>query len=756
MQDRLAARSIASLALVASCAWTAASEMTTTGPLHMDLDPARGALTGLTEAAAEFNLIDPASATDRALWRITFGDETSSELRPDDAASYTMERENGSLRLTWKDFDVAEAPDLCVTVRIRPDAQTPAARWHIAIEGLGNTVVEAVHFPRINGVRFQAGEHLAVPVWMGTQTAKARTLLAEKGNKRMQWDYPGPLSLQCIAIWAPDGHGIYLAGEDSLALFKSLAVFGDEPGSLGLEVVQYPERGTAAGTGEPRAYAAPYEVVVGTFTGDWITVAERYRAWAVEQPWVRDSRVRMGLVPDWILETGLWVWNRGRSEQVLEPAAYVQERAGMPVSVFWHWWHGCAYDTGFPEYFPAREGTEAFQEAVAAAERRGIRALVYMNQRLWGMTTRSWTEEGAEAYAVKTRDGAVRREIYNIFTKAPCAPMCIATPFWRAKYASLAEEAVCGSGVAGIYMDQACLSLPCYDPEHGHPLGGGTYWLAGFRDLTNDIRRRCAARVPALAGEGCGEPWLPYLDMMLSLQVSEERYTGPDGWDPIPFFHAVYHEYAVFYGNYSSLSMPPYDELWPAEFAPKEPLALLDHKFARQFRLEQARALVWGQQPSVANFLPEHFEKRPEEAAYALRLARLRRRALRFLLHGRFLRPPHIDVPEGVVDMSRLSIYAGQQDALKEFQQAHPLAIAGAWQAPDGDLAVVLASIADEALAFPLRIAHPEYPLPERGIIRLIEEDGESKVSSFAKHAAELPVELPAQGAQIYVFSARR
>ena len=35
----------------------------------------------------------------------------------------------------------------------------------------------------------------------------------------------------------------------------------------------------------------------------------------------------------------------------------------MPVSVFWHWWHGCAYDAGFPEYLPPREGTDAFKTA---------------------------------------------------------------------------------------------------------------------------------------------------------------------------------------------------------------------------------------------------------------------------------------------------------------------------------------------------------------------------------------------------------
>ncbi len=90
-------------------------------------------------------------------------------------------------------------------------------------------------------------------------------------------------------------------------------------------------------------------------------------------------------------------------------------------------------------------------------------------------------------------------------------------------------------------------------------------------------------------------------------------YGAPSGWETIPFFHAVYHPYAVFYGNYSSLTMPPYDDLWPAEFAPKEPLKLLDPKFNRQFCLEQARSFVWGQQPAIANFLPVELTERAGE-----------------------------------------------------------------------------------------------------------------------------------------------
>ncbi len=325
---------------------------------------------------------------------------------------------------------------------------------------------------------------------------------------------------------------------------------------------------------------------------------------------------------------------------MLVPAAVLRGKLGLPVNVFWHWWHGCPYDTGFPEYLPPREGGDAFRAALAEAHRQDIRALVYMNQRLWGMTTRSWVAENAAAYAVKGPDGAIRPEVYNTFTRQPCASMCMGTSFWRTKYATLAERAVRELSVDGIYMDQACSSLACYDPAHGHALGGGSYWMNGFRTLADDVRRRSSnARALALAGEGCSEPWLPYLDLMLTLQVSRERYAPVlDGWEPIPMFHAVYHDTAMLYGNYSSLTSPPYDDLWPAEHAPKEPLALLDRKYACQFYLEQARAFVWGQQPTIANFQPEQLTTRAEEIDYLLKLARVRMRAVKYLLRGTMLR----------------------------------------------------------------------------------------------------------------------
>jgi hypothetical protein len=741
------------------------------GGLRVGIERRSGGLAELRDLRAGRDLTGRASA---ALWGLELLSGTNLvALAPGQAKAFHCERvghgQAQCLQLAWDGFDLAAAPELRVHVKVSLDVQMPVSRWSIAVEGLGGAALDKVHFPRLLDVPRQENERLAVPLWLGQETAYARELLSNGGGrtgkptlpsvgKRLEWAYPGLLSLQCLAFYQQGGPGLYVACNDAAAYRKTFAFFGDGKGNASCELVHLPENGE-----QPAGkWILPYEVLVGAFSGDWMTAAELYRGWGTNQVWARQSRLCRGVVPDWVLNTGAWVWNRGRSPGVLPPAMALEQSSGLPVSVFWHWWHGCAYDTGFPEYLPPREGMEPFKAALAAAHGEGLHALVYMNQRLWGMATPSWAAEGAERFAVKGRDGRVAPEIYNTFSNAPCASMCMGTEFWRSKYAGLAERAVRELGVDGIYMDQACTSLACYDPSHGHPLGGGAYWVKGFRTLTEDIRRRCerpadqATQTPVvLAGEGCGEAWLPYLDLMLSLQVSKERYMAQDKWEPIPFFQAVYHPYAVTYGNYSSLTTPPYDEMWPAASAPKEPLKLLDRKFAQHFRLEQARALVWGQQPTIANFLPAHLQQRPEEVAYLVRLAKIRSHAKKYLLYGTFLRPPELHAPEARLDMSRLSIYAGQRGGAAEFKKPSPLALAGAWRAADGDVALVLASLADEPLELSLDLDAKYYRLPKAARMYRTDESGRQEIGRPARRSSNLKLSLPARGACLIEFSGK-
>ena len=723
------------------------------GLLRVALDRADGTLRELVDVATKENQV--ADTEDLGgLWELEVVVKGQpAVLTPAQSKSFRCEvlPPGRTLRATWEGFTLPGASECKVEATVELEDATPTSRWEVSVERPAGLGLRRVHFPRVFGLVRQEDERLAVPMWLGQQAADPRSLLCGENGRARQLDYPSRLSMQCVAYYRMGGSGLYAACDDTDAVRKTFAFWGTKTGDVHFETVHYPEIHQAS----PSRYTLPYHVLLGTFRGDWITAAERYRAWATKQPWARESRLRQGQVPDWVPETGMWVWNRGPSPGVLPPAAALQERLGLPVRVFWHWWHGCPYDIGFPEYLPPREGTEPFKQAVARAHDQGLRMIVYMNQRAWGMSTRSWKEEGAERFAVKEPDGKVRPEVYNIFTRQALASMCLATPFWRNKYAGLAEQAFEDLGVDGIYMDQACSHRACYDPNHGHPPGGGNSWMEGFRQLEGDVRSRCDAdRRVVLAGEGCGEAWLRHLDLMLTLQVSKERYSSPsDPWEVIPFFQAVYHPYAVTYGSYSSLTMPPYDELWPAEFAPEEPLALLDRKYSRQFYLEQARAFVWGQQPTLANFLPSLFDERPEEIEYVMRLARVRSRATKYLLRGEFLRPPEINSPEVTSDFSRLSIYAGQKSRLTASEKRHPLALAGAWRAADGDVAVALASIADEPLPLRLALDPQYYRLPKQARAYRIDEQGRRPAELLRGDDHSLSLELPAREAWVLEFS---
>lgn len=690
-----------------------------------------------------------------ALWEITITEgDAARTLAADRAGPPHIEplagREAG-LRLVWSDLAAPGKEPLRVEVEVRLDDEGASdSHWTMAIAKPRDVRLKKIGFPRVPRLRPYAKEALAVPVAMGALTHVPRELLRgpDGRGKRLAWNYPG-LSLQCLAYYEPDGPGFYAACDDRQAYHKSFVLWGDKKGDVHFEMVHQPEE-EAVGRGE---FHLPYAVILGAFRGDWTTAAERYRVSPAARAMAAKGRLGRGLTPDWVRQTGLWVWNRGRSGDVLPPAAELQRHLNVPVSVLWHWWHDCAYDVGFPEYLPPREGAEPFRTAVEAAHRQGLHILPYMNQRLWGMTTSSWTAEKAETFAVKLPDGKTRIERFNRFMDGPCAAMCMGTAFWRDKYAGIAQEVLCDLKADGIYMDQACIASTCFDPRHGHILGPGRYWTDGFSLLAQGLRERCATqRSPiVLAGEHCGEPWLSDLDLMLNLQVSEERFMGQRPWEVIPFFHAVYHSSIACFGNYSSLVYPPYDERWPPEKAPATRLALLDRKFVRQYRLEHARTFVWGQQPMLANFFSNQLSDRPEEIDYLARLVRTRLRGLKYLLDGDWLRPPVLDVPQREIDTIRVGVYAPSSESSRQ----RPTALAGAWRAPDGDVAIALASIDEEPLRLDVPIDVKGYALGNRRCVYRIDANGRHRVGSLDPSKPVLQVELPPLACWLLEFCAQ-
>ncbi len=727
------------LCVAASPAASQAPAPTLAGPgVRLVLDAAHGSIRRLESTAGQ----EVAIPTDEplALFRLERA-PGQPFIEATRAARFTWSRLAGAhpgLALTWEGF--REYPTVTVRATVVTDSDSTLA-WHIAVEGIAGVGIERVLFPRLGGIGLTETAELAVPLWMGQRAKDPRSMLSGPDGKgrRFEWGYPGQLSMQMIALTRGASAGLYVATDDSLAYRKSFVLSGDAEGYGRVEIAH-----VLSDPGTATRYEPTYAVKIGVVYGTWMHAAERYRAWGERQRWARESRVALGTATTWMRETGVWVWNRGRASQVLDPAITLRETIGLPVSVFWHWWHAGPYDTSFPDYLPPRDGVPAFTAAVKKAHAADVRAIVYMNQRLWCVKTPSWTKEGAERYAVRERDGTVRLETYNIFDPIPCAPMDVSTAFWRDKYAGIADTVVQQYGIDGVYMDQAVLSLVCWSPDHGHPVGGGHYWMDGFRALAADLRRRNGASL-GLAGEGGGESWLPDLDAFLTLQVSEERYADPaSGWGPIPLFQAVYHRHAITYGTYGSLTYPPYDEMWPDSTRPANALTLLDAKYRRQFLMEQARMFVWGMQPTIANLLPEQFTQRAGEIAYLGRLARLRHAHRAWLQDGAFVIPPASNAPELTFTGSRISIYAARRGGVTEVPLRAPSVLTGAWRAANGQVGIALASIDDEAHAVTLALDPVRHGTVHGATLWRVDASGKRRVGALAAGAREVTVDVGA------------
>ena len=732
-------RTVLWLLLVVEAAFGADSSLVRVGDdkLLVGLDPANGSFRELVELADGYNQIADSPAS-LGLWQISVG--TNQVLSAERAVSPNIERIAGGTRLVW-----AKVGD-----QLRVEVTVCSNRWGLSVTKPANVRLTQIRFPRVGGLRQRSDEVLAVPNQLGMLTRKPRNLLQGKTGKgtRISWTYPRPLSLQCLAFYQQDGPGFYAACDDTEGYRKDFVLWGDGKGQVHFEIVHEPEQ-EAVGM---REFRLPFAVVFGAFRGDWTAAAQMYRESPAAKTIAARGRLHRRMTPSWVSETSLWLWNRGRSEQVLEPAKLMRKHLQSPVSVLWHWWHNCPYDAGFPEYLPPREGAEPFQAALAAAQRQDVRVLLYMNQRLWGTQTQSWTNECAELYAVKGKDGKVRTEVYNTFTKAPCAPMCIGTRFWRDKYAGIAKEVLCDLKADGIYMDQVGVLASCYDPGHGHIVGPGRYWTDGLTMLTGEIRDRASRRGPvALGGEFCGEPWIGNIDLLLALSVSHDRLGASPQWEPIPFFPAVYHGHTVVFGSMAGLVFPPYDEKWPQELAPTNCLALLDRKFSKQFYLDHARTFVWGMQPMLANFLPSLLKDRAEEMDFVTRMVRTRMKSLKYLLHGTWLRPPPLHVPQEEIDVCKVGTYA----PLKESKRTYPVALAGAWRAPDGNVGIALASISNEKLSLRLPIDANAYGLQDGCAVYRIDERGRHRIGKFVSKEPVLPIELPARGICVLEFCPR-
>ncbi|WP_099463989.1 DUF6259 domain-containing protein [Parabacteroides provencensis] len=716
------------------------------GKIKLGFERSTGKLISFSDIATSYEYIDSA-AVEGLPWLLDVAAGTPAPEKLPTKVSF-QKPDPLTLNIEWQQADGTNGLKVIASVSL--DKEKALSYWNIKVEGMGEQNIQNVKFPVIAGIKDLGNEELAAATWLGSLIKNPRAeVVKQKTPATYTWNHPGHLSMQLMALYNKESSGIYFSCNDTLAYTKNFSLTFDTNNKLEYSITNIPPFDNRIDSYQPA-----YQAILGSFRGDWITAAKMYREWGIQQKWCRESRFKNNLTAEWLPQTGIWVWNRGKSPNVLPEAIDLQERAGVPVNVFWHWWHNCSYDDYFPEYLPPREGGKSFIEAVTAARQKGVRSIVYMNSFQWGTSTDSWKSENAEPYCAKTIDGKTYEHAYNIFTNKSITPMCMATEFWQNKYASLCDSVINFYQASGVYMDQACMNFQCYDKSHGHDLGGGNYWINGFQKLTSLIRSKITDKKQSiLAGEGSGEDWISNLDLFLTLETSRERYAGISNVESIPLYQAVYHDYAITYGSYSSLVYPPYDELWPAQYSPANKEKALPEDFNSQFLMEQSRAFVWGMQPTIANYHAFLAKDRKEEIDFLIKLAKTRYKALGYLLYGEYCRTPEINIPNQEIDISKLSIYVGRTgNNVSKFKKTVPSLYTGTWKSPGGAIGIALASISDKQLSVDFTINLSDYDLPSEGEVYVTTDSTRLLLQTYAHSKADIHFDMPARGVCVLEF----
>ena len=552
------------------------------------------------------------------------------------------------------------------------DSMAYAFRWTPPV---GQSVVE-VAFPSVR-IPYKDDTRVFNPYSLGEVLSR-------------QWDRmkpgtritrPHSASMRFGAVLNTDGDSFMFDWRDAAHRSVTFEAYKAEEGFLKIQAIcPVPQTEASHKDGE-----LPYGGVMRSFRGGWFEAAQTYRQWARRQSWsVNAANRKIGPTQD----VSLWLWNRGGAEHVIAPAERVKEATGAAVAVDWYWWHSCPYDTGYPGFWPPREGVDAFKSAVARMNRAGIYSQVYVNGKAWDCDDPSFEAAGGVLDAFHFRDGSMEAIAHNPYTKHRLASMCGEAPHFQSKIRELVAT-LSGTGLPGVYLDQIGCSCygACWNKSHKHP--SGTSVIDGYRSHVERIRRENPAL--SLSTEDVNEDYLDLFDSFISMYPSVYRRGRDAGIEMVPAFMAVYHGLASFFGNYASIDgIPPWDDRWPPEDRWKSEREW-DSLYPDQFAHELASGVVWGMQPTVHNLTSAQLDEQrlAVDCAFLLDTVRFHAANRDLLFFGEMMHPGRMQTAAMTVKFFARGIFTKPGKGKTIVKNGLPAVMHSIWRAPDGREAVV-------------------------------------------------------------------
>lgn len=575
-------------------------------------------------------------------------------------------------------------------VTVRCPADEPLTYWNLDLKNGTDSWIGHIQFPVIE-VPFDnlKDDHSSNILWSVGDGALAGPVEPSmkvggwwQGNRNNPgiWrfnNYPGQWASTQLMAYYNDLGGLYIACDDATGLPKFIDPLLEDDG-VTMALGHYPG---AKGPGE---YKLPYNVVLGTFQGDWYRAAEIYRNWASKQTFCTTKLADRKDVRRWITESPIGIMFPMRGQCDWDPPAkinpeftpatnalpYLEKVASgfdaplMPL--IFNWEHAGPWVQ--PDAYPPMGGEASMKEFMAQARAKGWNPGIYGDGLNWVTRQRNTNYDGmpyfhannGETIVARNPDGSLQvngavadswRESYSLCVGLKKARQMVTQMTGR--MAELGPSMV-------QQFDQGPGPIACYATDHGHPPVPGPWMISDFKELIRADTDAGRSANPEIAFSCEGAPPEVFLQ---DFQIWDARIRN------CPLYSFIYHEYGN--GHEGLYTNRISDETLRLSVA-----RALVTGYMINFTLRDKGRITYDWDQPWTRAVPD------QEAIFdwAKRSNQFRAGIARdYLIYGRMLRP------WSVSNVTQRDFGWGMEPSVQS----------ATWQAPGGHIGIVLANFAD-------------------------------------------------------------